>query len=182
MLSRRTTGTGICLDISQRELTSFLLGEKFLSDGRAPDREGNADLCVAHQAIARTADGTWIAMTRTTGAQSGVAPDDALASLSADRALDYLREQGFAASAVLDGQSILRAPWFSNSSAFSRTPDGQLMKGFPFQFRDTAMAVSGPTAKLGQDTAAILGELLGFGSDDIAKLEKDGVIGNAPSR
>ncbi len=182
LLSRRTTGAGIHLDISQRELTSFLLGERFLSDDTTPDREGNADLCVTHQEIARAADGTWIAMTRASETQDNVAPDDAIVTLPIDRALDHLHARGFAASAVLDGQAILRAPWFSNSSAFARTSDGNLVKGFPFQFRDTTMAVSGPTAKLGQDTAAILGELLELSADDIVKLEKDGVIGSAPAR
>jgi crotonobetainyl-CoA:carnitine CoA-transferase CaiB-like acyl-CoA transferase len=185
LLSRRTTGAGIHLDISQRELTSFLLGEKFLSDGTVPDREGNADFCVAHQAIARAADGAWIAMTAAAepaGAQDNTASDAAISDMPAERALQRLHEKGFAASAVLDGRAILQAPWFSRSSAFARTPDGQLAKGFPFQFRDTAMEISRPTAKLGQDTASVLGELLNLGADDLAALERDGVIGNAPSR
>jgi crotonobetainyl-CoA:carnitine CoA-transferase CaiB-like acyl-CoA transferase len=180
LLSRRSNGAGIHLDISQRELTSFLLGEKFLSDGTVPDREGNADLCMAHQAIAQAADGARIAMTQAHGAAG--APEDAISALPAARALEHLREQGVAASAVLDGRAILQAPWFSRSSAFARTSDGQLVKGFPFQFRDAPMTIAGPTAKLGQDTAAILGELLNLGADDLAALERDGVIGNAPSR
>jgi crotonobetainyl-CoA:carnitine CoA-transferase CaiB-like acyl-CoA transferase len=154
--ARRNAGSGIHLDISQRELTSFLLGEKFLSDGSVPDREGNADACVAQQMIRRAADGAWIAVTDSENA-------------------------GVAQSAVLDGEAIRHAHWFSRSLAFAETSEGALVKGFPFQFRETPMRIARPAPRLGQDTAYVLGELLGLGTSDLATLIDAGVIGDKPS-
>ena len=191
LLSRRKTSSGVHLDISQRELTSFLLGEQFLSDGSVPFREGNADSCAACQMVVRAADGTWIALTDTDGnavesATNGTHEDDAflrelVTELSADAALARLKENGFAQSAVLDGQAILQASWFSRSNAFALSPDGQLVKGFPFQFRDTPMRISRPTPTLGQDTASVLRELLQFNESELASLTDTGVIGDKPS-
>jgi crotonobetainyl-CoA:carnitine CoA-transferase CaiB-like acyl-CoA transferase len=192
LLSQKKSGSGIRLDISQRELTSFLLGEKFLSDGSVPDREGNADLCMTYQTIARAADGTWIALTDTDGnavesATNGTHQDEAfvresVTKLSSDAALSRLKAKGFAQSAVLDGQAILQASWFSRSNAFALSPDGQMVKGFPFQFRGTPMRISRPTPKLGQDTASVLGELLKLSASELASLTSAGVIGDKPSQ
>ena len=186
LLARRKTGSGAHLDVSQRELTSFLLGEKFLSDGSVPDREGNADLCMPCQTVARSADGTWIALTDTDGDagahDSNASLRELIAELPADASLAHLKANRFAQSAVLDGQAIRQASWFPRSNAFASCPDGQLTKGFPFQFRETAMHVSRPTATLGQDTAAVLGEILQLDANELASLTAAGVIGEKPSQ
>ena len=190
LLSRKKTGSGIHLDISQRELTSFLLGEKFLSGGSVSDREGNADHCMAYQTVARAADGNWIALTDTDGNAANSAANstyqdkafvrESVTELSSDAALSRLKANGFAQSAVLDGQAILQASWFSRSTAFALGPDGQIVKGFPFQFRGTPMRISRPTPKLGQDTASVLGELLKLSTSELATLTGAGVIGDEP--
>ena len=182
LLSRRRTGAGVHLDISQRELTSFLLGEQFLSDGAMPSREGNADRCTAFQMIARAADGTWIALSSATADRSidERAFRRTIAELPADQALARLKADGFACSAVLDGEDIRRAPWFAHSNAFASTSDGQSTKGFPFQFRETPIRVLRPTPTLGQDTASVLGELLNLSESELASLASDGVIGDRP--
>jgi crotonobetainyl-CoA:carnitine CoA-transferase CaiB-like acyl-CoA transferase len=188
LLSRKKTGCGAHLDISQRELTSFLLGEQFLSDGSVPFREGNADSCVYRQAIVRAADDTWIALTaenadrlaRSKEYESESALRKMAAELPADQVLERLKAAGFAQSAVLDSRAIRQAHWFSNSNAFAEISQGQLVKGFPFQFRKMPMRISRPTPTLGQDNTSILCDLLDLSEDDLASLSGAGVIGNKP--
>lgn len=182
LLSRRKTGSGIHLDISQRELTSFLLGEKFLSDDSVPLREGNAESCTSLQFVARTGEGRWIALT---AAQSDASHSEdtlreMLAKMTTEEASAWLQSNGFAHSVVLDSKGIRQAPWFARSNAFVAVPEGQLTKGFPFQFRATPMRVSRPTPKLGQDTESVLCELLKLSESDLASLVSAGVIANEP--
>jgi crotonobetainyl-CoA:carnitine CoA-transferase CaiB-like acyl-CoA transferase len=185
LLCRKESDTDAHLDISQRELSSFLLGEKFLSDGSVPDCEGNADFCMPYQTIARAADGTWIAMTNTgktsnTPESCALDFEELVSKLSADAALSHLKSNGLAQSAVLDGKVIHRASWFSRSNAFATSPDGKMVKGFPFQFRETPMHITRPTPTLGQDTYSVLGELLKLSTSELDSLTDAGVIGNKP--
>ena len=182
LLERRKTGSGIHLDISQRELTSFLLGEKFLADDSVPLREGNADSCMSSQLVARTVDGGWIALTAANSdpKHSEDALRQRLAKMSAEEALAWLESNGFTRSVVLDSKAIRQAPWFTRSNAFVADSEGQLTKGFPFQFRATPMRVSRPTPALGQDTAAVLREILQMTDSDLAALTSAGVIGDRP--
>ena len=78
---RCRTGQGAHLDMSQRELTSFLVGEAFGAAGSHPARQGNADPAYVLQECFRTADGTWLALS--------VLPDQAAAldALATARAL-----------------------------------------------------------------------------------------------
>lgn len=55
------TGRGAHLDLSQRELTSFLVGEEFARPADAPSRVGNADSSYAIQQCFKTTDG-WVAV------------------------------------------------------------------------------------------------------------------------
>lgn len=50
------------------------------------------------------------------------------------------------------------------------------MLGIPYRFSGTPARVSAPPPILGADTEAVLRELAGVGDDDLAALEKDGVI------
>uniref|UniRef100_UPI0034D192C3 CaiB/BaiF CoA transferase family protein n=1 Tax=Desertibaculum subflavum TaxID=2268458 RepID=UPI0034D192C3 len=64
----KATGRGVHLDISQREVTSFLIGEQILAAAadpacRAPRRQGNAEAGVALQDCFRGSDGRWLALT-----------------------------------------------------------------------------------------------------------------------
>lgn len=187
LLSRRKTGRGAHLDISQRELTTFLLGEQFLSDGRSPYREGNADSCMHRQAILRTADDAWIALTTESSnhpAGSDYDNEDTIremvAALPADQALERLKDAGFAQSAVLDSRAIRQAPWFSHSNAIAALPQDRMVKGFPFQFRNKPMRIARPTPTLGQDNNSILRDLLNLDEGDLASLSEAGVIGDKP--
>lgn len=188
--ARKKTGVGTHLDISQRELTSFLIGERFMSDCSMSDREGNGDLCTPGQCVARADDGAWIALTRTVPIGAGAtinerSNDEAalrqwIGKLPANDAICTLRRDGVAASVVLDGQAIREAEWFSHTEAFASTPNSTLVKGFAFQYRETPMRIVRETPNLGQDNVPVLCDLLKVSADDVIMLSKDGVIGQAP--
>ena len=59
---RCRTGEGAHLDLSQRELTSFLVGEAFAATPTQSARIGNADPSFALQECFRASDGIWVAL------------------------------------------------------------------------------------------------------------------------
>ncbi len=183
LFSRKKSNSGVLLDISQRELASFLLGERFLSGDSASTREGNSDCCTGLQIVGRAAEGTWIAATAVANAEQmdGERSLRHVFESPTQEALAQLETKGFAQSIVLDGRAIREAPWFSRSNAFAAAPEGQITKGFPFQFRQTPMRIARRAPKLGQDTALILSELLNLNESDLMSLSDAGVIGDKPS-
>ena len=50
------------------------------------------------------------------------------------------------------------------------------MLGIPFKFSDTACAVRRPPPRLGEHSGEILAGELGYGSEAIAQMRRDGVI------
>jgi crotonobetainyl-CoA:carnitine CoA-transferase CaiB-like acyl-CoA transferase len=189
LLARKRTGHGAHLDISQRELTTYLLGEKFHPD--ASGREGNEDGCVFLQTVAPTVDGHWIALTIAAEAdmqrlnQFGVADISSLHRWVAANPLsdivDALRAADIPVAPVMDGAAICAADWFSESTSLMRDPCGRTMKGFPFQFRATPMTINQATPPFGHDTASVLMDLLGLHESEIATLARDGVIADRPT-
>lgn len=189
LLARKRTGLGAHLDISQRELTTYLLGEKFCSGSAG--REGNDDACMFLQTVASTADRHWIALTvasesdmRRLG-QFGISDASALcrwvASMPLHDALKTLHDADIAAAEVIDGNAICAADWFSESTALLRDPAGLPVKGFPFQFRTTPMTINRATPPFAHDTASVLTDLLGMRESEIAVLARDGVVSARPA-
>jgi len=73
VMTARRTGEGALLDISQREIASFMIGEEIVAAAadparRTPARRGNAQDGVALQDCFRCADGRWLAVTLTDAA------------------------------------------------------------------------------------------------------------------
>lgn len=187
LLARRRSGIGAHLDISQRELTSYLLGEKFHDKA---GREGNADSCVYFQDVLPTADGQMLAVSVASKAEMKALATFAIvdeASLrrwisekSINEAMETLQKAGIAAESISDGKMICAADWFPESTSLRSDPNDRPVKGFPFQFRDTPMHISRATPSFGQDTAGVLQDLLGLTDADIASLTQQGVIGDRP--
>lgn len=188
LLARRKTGQGAYLDISQRELTTYLLGEKF--NRYASGREGNDDACVFLQTVALTADGHWIALTVITETDMrrldafGISDIFSLhrwiAMKSVREAVDVMCASNIAVAQVMNGSEICASGWFSDSTALARDQQGHPVKGFPFQFRSSPMAITRGTPPFGHDTAAVLKGLLELNNAEICELENSGIIGNRP--
>jgi crotonobetainyl-CoA:carnitine CoA-transferase CaiB-like acyl-CoA transferase len=152
LLERDRTGEGAHLDLSQRELTTFLLGEELIAAaaGNPSPRLGNADpLEPADRVIA---DGTgWRAEW-----PGGSAP-------------------------VRDGKALAAAEDFARGTAVLRSPNGKPAKGIPFRLTNRPLSIRGDCHMLGQDNHAVLTEA-GLTPEDIAALEEAGVLATAPRR
>lgn len=194
LLDRRKHGAGCHLEISQRELISFLCGESFVAPG-AESRHGNAEAPWPIQDCFRTADGCWIAITvsaeRRTALESlvgcihgGITGNDAttaalrgwIGARNSDAALAALDAAGIICAPVLDGAGALAQGEALQRDAVVRAPDGKLLKGFPFTLEAMAMRVDADARALGADSARIMSELGGYPADEIARLVKEGIV------
>jgi crotonobetainyl-CoA:carnitine CoA-transferase CaiB-like acyl-CoA transferase len=179
--------TGGHLDLSQRELTSFLSGEAFLADDPAP-RRGNAQAPYRIQECFRCAEGSWIAVSLRDEDRAAVealldAPADA-ASLGAWAAARpraeceaALSTAGVAAAPVLDATEVMAGMGTAWRDAMQRMPDGRLVKGFPFQM-DVPLAIRDDARRLGADSITVLERVGGLGRDEIDALVAAGVVGS----
>jgi crotonobetainyl-CoA:carnitine CoA-transferase CaiB-like acyl-CoA transferase len=152
LMQRDATGQGAHLDLSQRELTSFLLGEELIaaSAGAPSGRRGNDDATDAAQAVRRGAEGVEAAWS------GGKAP-------------------------VRDGAMVARSADFRAGTAILRDPRGVPAKGVPFRFASHPPELTSGTAPLGADNRAVLGEA-GLDEAEITALEQAGVVATAPRR
>jgi len=152
LLERDRTGDGAYLDLSQRELTSFLLGEELIAAaaGNPSPRRGNQDPDLPAQCLERDGDG-WRVQGR-----NGRVP-------------------------VRDIARLVAAPEFARGTALLHGPDGKPSKGVPFRLGSCAISVRDTAHSLGADNRAVLLEA-GYDAQDIADLEAAGVIAAAPRR
>ena len=189
--AKRAGAGGTHLDLAQRELTSFLCGEAFVEGGAQGDsaRTGNAQEPYPLQDCFRSIDGLWLAVT--VDAASAVALAELVGDASrdptgrfrdwcggqtADAAVARLRRAGIAAAPALTGKELLQDAGRLWSFALERAPDGQLLKGFPFQLRNTPLSIKRHAPAIGADTAEVLATLGGFSASEIATLARDGVV------
>ncbi len=185
-LDRGRSGA-VHLDLSQRELTSFLLGEMFPAPV-AGGREGNAEAGFAVQACFRTADEAWLALSVT---EAQAAAFDAIAGITdparrLDGAalwvsgqtlaacLERCGDAGIAAAPVLDGGGVLRARGSAWQMAMTMIPGDILVKGFPFQLETQPLAVHRDSPAVGAHSRAVLTEIGGFTPAEIAALVETG--------
>ena len=152
LLARQRTGQGAHLDLAQRELTSFLLGEEIIAAGHGVPsvRHGNADPMLPGEHLVQDAVG-W----RVTG--------------------------GAVDSPVRDAAAVVAAAEFGGGTAVLRSPNGAPAKGIPFRFARRPLGVGDNCHALGADNAAVLARA-GCSPGQIADLAAAGVIATAPRR
>ena len=194
---------GVHLDISQRELTSFLCGESFIAAGAGIEmpRLGNAEPPHRLQDCFRAADGAWVAVTldeedvagldRLIDVAAGTTPlgADLRASLSrfvaardAEACVASLAASGIAAAKVLDGRALLSHRGRLWSAAMAEVGDGEFVKGFPFQLVESPLAIRRDAPVVGADTAEVLMRIGGYSQADIEALAAAGIIELRQSR
>ena len=152
LLERQHSGQGVHLDLSQRELTSFLLGEELIAAGAGvpSPRLGNTETLQPEVSLRPEGDG-WVVA----GPQS--------------------------TTQVRDAAGVIAAPEFGAGSAVAYAPDGRPAKGIPFRYANCPLAVENSCRLLGEDNAAVLLEA-GFTQSEIAALAEAGVLATAPRR
>jgi len=193
----RRTGKGALLDISQRELTSFLVGEEILAasvDAERVDlpRRGNADEAMVLQDCFLASDGRWIALTiendidaercrAIVGWNEGLG--DCVASWCvvrpASEAADVLSAAGLAAALVSDGASLIRDRRLAGETLIW-CENGEIVKGRPYSFDDAPLNISRDAPDLGQHTREVLSEVLGLDETAIQHLAELGVTRSEP--
>lgn len=194
--ARQEGGGGVHLDMSQRELTSFLSGEAFVasSDGAVPGREGNMQAPHWLQECFLASDGVWVALTvepaQTPALTLLLATDPGSVDasicmtglrlwmaqrLSTDCVL-ALRACGIAAAPVLNGGEVLRQEGMVWDQALQRSPQGTLVKGFPMQFDRHPMTISREAPTVGADSADVLVRVGKLSDAEIEALRTQGAI------
>jgi len=178
-MEARRTGKGCFLDFSQREVASFTIGEEILAaaaDPRhRPGPSGNRQEGVAQQETYRCRDGRWVAVTL-------AAVDPAIEAWCAARdsgaAVTELLAKGIAAAPCNDGADLLRDRALAGVTLVRG--DG-LVKGLPYRLDGKGAHVERTAPDLGQHTAEVLRELLGYDEAQLQALEADGVTATTPT-
>jgi crotonobetainyl-CoA:carnitine CoA-transferase CaiB-like acyl-CoA transferase len=170
-------GGGVHLDLSQRELTSFLCGDAFLSGG---GRRGNSDNGAVMQGCYRSADGAWIAaaisdadLPRLHQAMSGEGREAIarwIASMDTAGALTALAELGVPASQVATGARAFDERTLGWERAIAVETGGRVVKGVLFESGVPTASLRRNAALVGADTREVLVEAGGYTHAEIDKL------------
>jgi formyl-CoA transferase len=194
--ARQNGQGGAHLDMSQRELTSFLSGEAFVaaSEGATPGREGNAQAPYLLQACFAAQDGKWVAVTveavqrvvlaQLINAQATEVASSALearlrdwiASRPAGIAVEGLLAHDIAAAAVLSGAQVWQQQGRVWDQALQASPQGAVVKGFPQQFARQPMTISREAPSVGADSDEVLRRVGRLTQAEIDTLRVQGVI------
>ncbi|MGV3633608.1 MAG: CoA transferase [Pseudorhodoplanes sp.] len=200
------SGDGAHLDISQRELTTYLLGEAVMAsaEGVAASR-GNASPEYLLQDAFATKDG-WVAISlkdeqdvmralalaapHMAGANSReiAACKSALSAWTSSETsqaiCERLNASGLAAAVVCNGQDAWQYARQGAGGAIrplAQSPSDDTVKGFPLHLPQRPIAVTLSAPDLGQHTEEVLRDILGFSPAEIAQLARDNVIGTRPA-
>lgn len=179
LLAAKRTGQGAHIDISQRELIVFMVGEYIAADSMGQNplaeglRRGNADPGGCFQGCFQTAERKWIAITAPSdqarialATLCGVAPSADLSAAvtafvsrsSADLVAESLENIGVSANRVLPAGEILALAKTADWHAIMRDPAGALVKGVPFRNAIAPFQIGCAAPKLGEHTKAVLAE------------------------
>lgn len=186
VMHAQASGKGAHLDISQREVTAFGVGEYVAAAAINPVesaqlRRGNADPAGLPQGCFRSADGHWLAVTVPSNAvpavcarlavshRDGAGIEAALeAWIAGERVETVSRDlagMGASVAPVLTGSEILNSNIGSVQRIFVKGPSGDFVKGSPFQ-QESPFSVHRDAPAFGEHTRDVLKELLGIDEQD----------------
>jgi crotonobetainyl-CoA:carnitine CoA-transferase CaiB-like acyl-CoA transferase len=186
-LARERGGGGVHLDLSQRELTSFLCGDAFSFSHL---RQGNSDPVAALQDCFQTREGDWIAITIAGDHLVGLAALGIAAThegvaawvqaRTTDAVLSALAGIQVAAAKVLNGTEVF-ARWNTEwVRALALDARGQPVKGTLFETGERPASLDLPAGLLGADSRAILEQIAGIDARQLQALTSV-FCGDAPS-
>ena len=206
LLRRRLTGRGCFIDLAMYEANAFHLAPSLLRSSLSGEDErprGNADPAALVQDIfAMDVPERWLAVTvlpeegGTLARYLGAAADaasltatlrDWASRRSAAAAAAELQALGIAAAPVLDARDLLLNDQLRARGAFSMVGHDRPVNGYaahphvasPFLFAGHPRPVLNEAPASGQDSRALLRELLGMSDEQLDGLVEQGVVGVA---
>ena len=165
------TGRGMHIDVSQREVTTLAVGEVVAAAsllGGQDDFPGNKNLNAYLQDIYPSSDG-WLCVTLANEVCAGEVARlldcelselearfvDWLADQTSHAAIEMLRPLGIAVFKANTGAEAAEEPSIKAGHAFTETASGQMVKGFPFQFKNNPLTIYEESPAMGEHTDQI---------------------------
>ena len=143
---------GMHIDVSQRDVTVFLSGEEreMLSAGKSPVRRRNGQGY-------RTADAQWIVLGDSEGLlRNELFLSERIAEMKATDCIEMLTTRGMSVCVARSGSDMYRANVTAGNDVFATSPNGDLVKGFPFQLLKTPLSIYRDSPLVGEHTEQIL--------------------------
>lgn len=161
ILSARRAGKGVHLDISQREVSSFMIGEVFAAAAAdhavmgPSGRIGNADPSGCQRGLVRSKDRRWIAVHLSNETLSLEAITAQAANMSIAEFREYAKVRNFGAVPVLRGSEVMdiaAGRMFDKpvGHAFAWSGETSVFKGYPFQSRSHPFSIDRPAPGIGE--------------------------------
>jgi crotonobetainyl-CoA:carnitine CoA-transferase CaiB-like acyl-CoA transferase len=172
LLHAKRAGVAAHIDISQRDVTLFGIGELVAASGLLRHnagtwRFGNKTPDQLFQGIYPTRDRRYLTVSVETHSQlaildrivGGSVSEESVArwvgARDADTAATMLREAGIAAMKVMNGAEVLQHPVVRRGTSYALSPTGALVKGFPFQLLPQKLTIYADAPAVGEHTADI---------------------------
>lgn len=186
---------GSHLDLSQRDLAAFMIGDRFAaaSQGEAVTRQGNAQSPYRLQDCFLAADGVWVAISvpdaalpllseafsagdlgRPDALRAAVA--HAIAMRPARQAVEAFVGLGVPAAVANDGHGMMFDWGGTWQHALQRDERDLIVKGFPLQVDEAPLTIERPAPQVGADTHAVLTEIAGYSGSEIAAFAAAGIV------
>jgi formyl-CoA transferase/CoA:oxalate CoA-transferase len=208
LLRRKLTGKGQYIDLAMYEACAYHLTASLAQaslTGQDPPRRGNDDAAALVQGVfPANAPGRWLAVTvypERAGAAAallGCAPEpatlrDALAGWARERSAEdgaaRLQGAGIAAAPVLDVRDLTLNPQLRHRGAFGLVRHSRPVNGYvahphmlsPFLVPGWPRPTPTEAPLSGQDSRALLRELLDMSDEGIDALVADGIIAEPPT-
>jgi crotonobetainyl-CoA:carnitine CoA-transferase CaiB-like acyl-CoA transferase len=195
VIHRNRTGEGAHLDLSQRELTSFLVGEAILgydASASATAPSNPVESGIDYQGIFTAADDSHVAVTIPAHAAQRVsalldnapekpALDEWIRARPVSQIVAELRALGVAAEAIVSGKDRGESA-LPTRNAFAFDLNGISVKGLPIRMGNDDVGRLSPAPALGQHNREIALERLGLSPDEYAALVEAGIFASRPAK
>lgn len=195
LIEARTTGKPAHIDVSQREISSFVIGEDIVRAAHGGEAAApRVGAPAVAQGVFAAADGRWVAVSvedevrdhavRANGGP-GCTDDAGLAAWVATRdsseVVRHFRAAGAAAERVRTVAEMADPEGPARSGvAIVEGPDGLPVKGLPWILDGEPFEVHRAAPGLGADNHAVVVGLLERSEEDYAALVEAGVLADAP--